>query len=280
MASIGPSARAYLNVSRSLRWLPSKLRVVHQAIWLGILDEDSLNDVTRADYSDSSGFVDGDYNILQGLWQWEEAIVRDFFPRAGRVLVAGAGGGREPIALRRLGFEVSAFDFSTELTTACRLNAAKAGTDIVVFEAPPDALPEEAGIYDAIYVGRGFYHHIPSARRRIRFLQQCRAHLLEGSPLFISDFFTRSAGARRFAVIQAIANCIRVLRRGHPVETGDWVSSAMQHAFVQEQIESELRAGGFRVEHYADSPFDSDSHLAHALGISAKPRLTPSDQTL
>jgi cyclopropane fatty-acyl-phospholipid synthase-like methyltransferase len=185
------------------------------------------------------------------------------------VLVAGAGGGREAIALARQGCHVTAFDFCQALTRACRRHLAQAGLEARVLDAPPDALPSGLSVYDGIYAGRGFYHHIPGRSRRVAFLQACRRVTVPGAPLFLSDFFTRSTNDRSHAKTFFISNAIRKLRRSpEAVEIGDWLSDCMQHAFVPSEIESELGEAGFRLALYADSPFGPGSHLGHAVGIA------------
>ncbi len=270
MTRIDSLASTYLRASRLLGWLPEKLKTIHQALWLGVLDADSLNQVTRSGYSEASGFGSEDFNLIQGFWPWEASAVRTYFKDCENVLVAGAGGGREAIALSRLGFRVTAFDFSTDLTAACRRNAKKANAEVLVLDAPPDRLPEELDVFDGIIVGRGVYHHIPTRRRRIDFLRGFLEHARPQAPIFISDFFTRAAHSRNHQAIQLIANLVRISRFDpNRVELGDWLSICMQHAFVQEEIEAELAAAGFRTQLYAPSPFAPNSHLAHLVAYPA-----------
>jgi SAM-dependent methyltransferase len=261
-------ARLYLRLQERLGWLPPGPRALHQAIWLGLLDPPELNRITRFHYGRPGGFESEAHN-LGGLWPWEADVVRGCFAGRHRLLVAGAGGGREAIALVRLGHAVTACDFCPALTAACRRHAERAGVQVRVIEAPPDGLPSGLGIYDGIYAGRGFYHHIPGRGRRIAFLTACRRHLVPGGPLFLSDFFTRPASGRPGVRAARIANGIRRLR-GSPeaIEQGDWLSDCLQHAFTPREISSELGEAGFRMERYAVSPFGPGSRLGHAVGIA------------
>lgn len=238
-----------------------------QALWLGLLATDDLNGITWSYYVSKSGFESEDFNIQQGLWSWEADAVRNYFKDCKRVLIAGAGGGREVIALVRLGHEVTAFDFSPYLTTGCRRNLEKAGYSALVLDAPPDGLPEGLGMYDAVLIGRGFYHHIPGRKRRIAFLKACRACLKVGDPIILADFFTRDANSRFYLRTQTIANIIRRLRNySERVEFGDWLTNTMQHAFIRDEIEQEFLEAGVTPEIYMVSPFSEESHLAHAVG--------------
>lgn len=254
-------------LSKPLSRLVWSLKYFWSALWLGMLDADTLNEITRVYYMGESGFEAEDFNINQGLWPWEAELIKNHFQGNEHVLVAGAGGGREVIALARLGYRVTAFDFSSHLTEACRLNLDKSGCIARVLEAPPDGIPEGLETHDALLVGRGFYHHIPGRLRRIAFLKACMACLAVGAPVILSDFFTRTVDSRFYRRAQALANCWRRLRnQSERVELGDWLTNTMQHAFTREEIEREFLEAGIKLEVYAISPFGEDSRLAHAVG--------------
>jgi 2-polyprenyl-3-methyl-5-hydroxy-6-metoxy-1,4-benzoquinol methylase len=256
-----------LSSSRGLERLGSVIRAFWQAVWLGLLDPDALNEITWSYYIGKSGFESEDFNIHQGLWPWEADVIREHFKDKKHILVAGAGGGREVIALARLGYDVTAFDFSSYLTSACRRNIQKAGCHAQVFDTLPDKLPDGLGAYNALLIGRGFYHHIPSRTRRVAFLGACRAHLDLGAPIILSDFFTRSVDSKFYLQTRTVANILRWLRNHkEQVELGDWLTNCMQHAFTREEIEKEFLDAGIELEDYATSPFSEDSHLAHAVG--------------
>ncbi len=270
MATISKRARLYRRFMASFGWLPQKPLAFFQAVWLGLLDAETLNEVTRAGYADGDAEGCGSEEAnFQGFWPWEFDAVQTNFHDCRQILVAGAGGGREVIALIQLGFEVTAFDFCEGLTAACRRNLGKAQMEACVLDAPPDRLPQGLGLFDAILVGRGFYHHIPGRARRVAFLQECRSRIKLDSPLLVSDFFVRTEQACGYPKTQRIANFVRRLRRSdEQVELGDWLSEGMQHAFVRSEIESELAEAGFRTASYAHSPLGEGAHGASAVGIS------------
>lgn len=270
-------ASVYLSVDGALRQLPdlpapvgrvtARVVAVWRAAWLGLVDTDDLNAITRATYMDGTDFASADFNVEQGLWPWESATVRDHLGDCRSVLVVGAGGGREVIALARLGLAVTAVDFSPVLTAACRRNVELAGCPARVLDGPPDGLPQGLSAHDAVLIGRGCYHHVPSRARRVGLLRAGRATLDVGDPLVVADFFTREPGSRSNRWIPAVANPLRRLRgqreRVHP---GDRLGVGFQHGFTRGEIEGELAEAGFELEHYARSPFGDSSNLAHALG--------------
>jgi SAM-dependent methyltransferase len=276
MKEICRSGRLYRRFQAATSWMPAKPLMLLQAIWLGLLDADALNDITHASYEVDAheGFAQETFNF-QGLWPWEHSAVQSAFRGCRSVLIAGAGGGREPIALALLGFEVTAFDFCAELTFACRRYLEKANLVAHVLDAQSDRVPGGLGRFDAILVGRGFYHHIPNRARRIAFLRQCRRHIRTDAPVLIADFFTRQSPSKAHERTRAIANLVRRVRRcPERVELGDWLSQGMQHAFTREEIAAEMAESGFRIESYADSPFGDQSRHAHAVG-----RALPDDAT-
>jgi len=245
-----------------------RLLFIPRALWLGFFNADQLNEITRYGYEYLSGFEREDFNIQQGLWDWEEKVVQTHLLKCKHILVTGAGGGREVIALARRGISVKGIDFSRNLVNSCIENISKAGVNARVFVCPPEGFPVELAedFFDGIVIGRGFYHHIPERKRRIAFLTDCWSRMENGSPLFLSDFFTRSENSRAHYWTQRIASIVRRAKRNsRPAELGDWLSYSMQHAFTRDEIESELKAAGFSLKIYAISPFNSDSHLAHAV---------------
>jgi SAM-dependent methyltransferase len=238
-----------------------------RAIWLGLLEPSLLNEVTWSFYAGQTDFESENFNVYQGLWRWEADAFAEHFIPGNKILVAGVGGGREAIALARLGYQVTGFDFSPSLIDAGRKNVAKAGFSVQMLLSAPDSVPEELGQYDAMLIGRGFYHHIPSRKRRVRFLDLCHKHIKTDAPVIISDFFTRQESSKYYSRTKAIADCFRKRRSdGGNVEIGDWLTNTFQHAFTREEIEGELIEAGIKLEVYKITPINDDSRLAYILG--------------
>jgi 2-polyprenyl-3-methyl-5-hydroxy-6-metoxy-1,4-benzoquinol methylase len=261
-----PRIRLFHAMTRLLGWLPRRLKAAHMAIWLGFLDGDDLNELTAASYDDASGFGTGEHNIVE-LWPWEQAAIAASFGDCRRLLIAAAGGGREAIALAKKGFAVTAFDSSGFLTAACKTNADSAKVRVEVLHSRPDQVPSGLGEYDGLVVGRGAYHHIPGRGRRVRFLQQCGAHLSPGAPVFVGDFQVRQKDAGSGLHTVRAAKLIRRLRRSRDeIDVGDTLNQhQFFHRFAREEVEAELSAAGFRLECFEPAPFDQDSSLAFAI---------------
>jgi hypothetical protein len=86
---------------------------------------DAFNDLTYG----ASGIYKPDATNFRGdLFNWEkEAIARAFPPPPARVLIGGAGGGREAFALADRGYDVVAFDPAPDLARSMAAHASSKG---------------------------------------------------------------------------------------------------------------------------------------------------------
>jgi 2-polyprenyl-3-methyl-5-hydroxy-6-metoxy-1,4-benzoquinol methylase len=236
-----------------------------QAIRLATWDDARIQAYTDAYYRREAGYRDADYN-LSGLNDWEETVIADHFSGCSRIIVAGAGGGREALALCRRGFEVAAFDCnSTLLDTASKL-ARREGHQLKLFLAEPGKAPALTGTWDGAVIGWGSYMHIRGKERRVDFLRQLHARLKRGAPLLIS-FFTLQPAENKKLMIFRLARLIEFLRgASHVVEKGDTLQGSFDHYFTREEIESEASCAGFRVIAWLEKPY------GHAIIQSAESR--------
>ena len=53
--------------------------------------------------------------IESGLFEWEKPIIEKHFSNAKSILLIAAGGGREVLALIKMGFEVDSYECNTKL---------------------------------------------------------------------------------------------------------------------------------------------------------------------
>jgi hypothetical protein len=95
--------------NRSLNRLVRFANAMHEGFWLGCLNADELNAVTADHFDQSQCYASTEHN-LSGFFGWEESVLDRFFRRGSRILVAGAGGGREVLALRKAGFDADGFN--------------------------------------------------------------------------------------------------------------------------------------------------------------------------
>lgn len=250
MIRLGPRARLYRSSDRALSRLTRTLTVVHQGLWLGLLDGEALREATALHYEGAEIFHDPDHN-RSGLRPWEARIVDQYFAGCRSVLVGAVGGGREALALARRGFAVDAFECSDALLAQARRLVAEEGVGVRVLEAAPDHAPDSCGLYDGVIVGSGGYTHIAGAARRIRFLRELRGHVRDAGPVLLS-FCMRGPTGLGPPLVWRIARLLRRLRgSSEPVELGDALFGSFLHHFTEGEIRRELGEGGFRLLDYS-----------------------------
>ncbi len=238
--------------------------MVHEGFWLGCLNPDDLNSVTAQNFDQSQFYASSNHN-RSGFFQWEQKALDQFFRGGSRVLVAGAGGGREVLALRQSGFAAEGFECSMALVQASRRIFDEAGEANYLIYCAPDNVPDGPAVYDGVIVGWTVYTHIPTRWARIRFLQALHQRALSHAPLLLSCFI-RSAPSSDDAMVFRIARLCSYFSRGRrePIEIGDRITFARYvHWFTENELHEELRAAGFRVAHSAQ-----DGDLGYAVAIA------------
>jgi hypothetical protein len=237
---------------------------MHEGFWLGCLNADDLNAVTAEHFDRSQYYASTEHN-LSGFFGWEKFVLERFFRRGSRILVAGAGGGREVLALRKAGFDAEGFECSAPLVRASEQIFDRAGESKYVTLCAPDRVPQGPQIYDGLVVGWTVYTHIPTKARRIAFLQGLRQRALSNSPLLVS-YFARQSRSSDDVLVHRTATLSRFLLRGRkePVEMGDHISYArFIRSFTSDEVEAELRTGGFRSAQHG-----AEGDLGYTVGIA------------
>jgi hypothetical protein len=250
--------RAYATASRFQQRLITHLNAFTNGLWLGAMDRDALDLIDEIYYEGKSNYVDEAYNS-GGLRDWEAEMIEAHFPASGRVVVTGAGGGREVLALLERGYDAVGYEPNELLVSAGNDFLASRGHPDRLRAVARDAYPSDAGPCDAVVVGWGSYMLIPGRATRTRFLRAAREQLPEDGPILVS-FFARRPEARSFATIARAANLARRVRRRPPVEVGDALSPNYTHHFTGDEIASELEESGFRLVDYRAEPY------GHAVG--------------
>ena len=96
-----------------IQWLASRLSrligIGHTGLWLGVFTRNQLHTIGELFYTRQGFYWTEEWN-KRGLFDWEKRALETFFAGCRSLLVAGAGGGREVIALRRAGIEAQGFE--------------------------------------------------------------------------------------------------------------------------------------------------------------------------
>jgi hypothetical protein len=260
--------RAYARASDRRRRALNVLNACFDGFWLGLLDRDALDRLDERFYGAGHDELDGrafsyrdEAHNRSGLHDWELAAIERHFPAGGRVIVTGAGGGREVLALLERGYDAVGHEPNGTLVAAGAALLRRLGHEGRLHVCGRDAFPGGAGRCDAVLVGWGSYMLIPGRDRRVAFLRAARAAVPAGAPLLCS-FFVRPPDARYHAILAGTANVVRRLRRREPVEVGDTIAENFAHRFTRAEIERELALGGFRMLAYEPRPY------GHAVAVA------------
>jgi hypothetical protein len=168
---------------------------------LAFASESFLEEHCKLAYGASPSYRADSPEFRRGLFKWEELAVRDFFPAPpARVLLGGAGGGREAYALIEMGYTVVAFDPAPTLAASMRekalreysasLQAYCAGyEDLPMLRDAPEGQQLDVrslAPFDAAILGWSSFSHLIDDSARVAALKQF-ASLTRG-PILVSYF--------------------------------------------------------------------------------------------
>ncbi|MFN2399294.1 MAG: class I SAM-dependent methyltransferase [Gemmatimonadaceae bacterium] len=113
--------KVLLAIERRFSRTASAAAIIRDEILLACLDSSQKEELNAFLYSRQQTYKPGGRIFEGGLFEWEkQAIEKSPFPASGRILLGGAGGGREIIALRDRGYEVVGFEPSEPLVMAAQ----------------------------------------------------------------------------------------------------------------------------------------------------------------
>jgi hypothetical protein len=200
-----------------------------------------------------------------GFYPFEVRAVRDHFPPPpARILVPGAGGGREMIALLKLGYRVVGFDPVERYVQSTRA-AIGAWSDAECSCATIQSWAQRpSGRYDAILCGWGVWAHVVARADRLAGLRAFRATCPIG-PVLLSffrgdDVFEAQERASLEPLHPTPENRIaRAIRRGlrervlrlPPLERGTgFHADFFFHQTTELELAEEAALAGYRVEYF------------------------------
>jgi hypothetical protein len=256
----------YVGAEALVRRLADPLHPYWSGFWLGLLPERAVDAIDRTMYELQSSYRSESHN-RRGLLPWEEEAVTSHFSGCGRVMVLGAGAGREVLALRRAGFAADGWECNPVLVEASRALFRAEGHADAVRVGPRSGVPEVDDAYGGVMLGWSMYMLVYGRARRVALLRGLRARLEAGAPVLLS-FFTREPDDRRFARITLAAAPVRRLLGREPPEPGDEMTPGYVHWFTREDLRLELEAGGFRLVRWEPmGPGPDDSGWAVGVAV-------------
>lgn len=231
-----------------------------ESLSVTVMRPDDLMELTKQSYGGPAG-VEGwsrDKVVDSGLEETEKRMLAHLPLRSGRLLLLGLGGGRDAIALAKVGFEVTGVDFVPEMIERAKANALKRGVRIEGIIQDFSRLDVPAASYDVVWLSAFMYSCIPTRKRRVEMLKRI-AKALKPSGYFVCEFsWDRSPRRSRLAVRLRKAFAFVTLGNFW-YEPGDvlWGGVEFVHQFASPaEIKSEFEEGGFEVL-YAEIPESS-----------------------
>ena len=216
--------------------------------WLGVLSEKSLDYSDELSYNNYKQYTDDKYN-QSGLFKWEKAGIEKYFKDLTKILLLGAGGGRETLALSKMGFKVDSYECNIKLINYGNELLQKNKINSTIKYLPRNSVPDEVEKYDGIIIGWGAYSHIRGRANRLSFLASLYPFLKEEAPLMIS-FLLRQGSSNKDKIVKSISSFFRIIRNKIKTEPGDRFSHIFLHYFTEKEIKEELQQSKYRVIGY------------------------------
>lgn len=259
MSLVPSSAAVYLRIAEVVDRITLNVSAAVQGIALGLFDDAGLDSVADQYYSKRAEYFDPGYNE-RGLFDWEAATIHPWYLPEQSIIVLGAGGGREVLALARQGLAVRGFECLPQLVAEGNRFLEKLECGARIDWCAPSVFPDLSTKVDHAIVGWGSYTHIRGSVRRVSLLRQIHGSLNEDGTVLVS-FWPRSGVQLRFHAIAKIANALRRWRGvTEKIEVGDSMFPLYVHHFRKGEIEDEFGAAGFDLVHFGLFPY------GHALG--------------
>jgi SAM-dependent methyltransferase len=216
---------------------------------LMVMRPDDLVEFGRHTYTQQAGLWGTDETINKGLHPWEKVALEKLPLTRGKVLILGLGGGREAIALAKMGFSVTGVDFVPEMVNLATANAAKHGVQLEAQVGELSHLAPPPATYDLIWLSEKMYSCLPTRGRRIEMLKRMHQALRPGG--WFACVFSWKPVLEFSPGVDRIRKLFAYLSLGNLwYEPGDSLHGEFLHHFREEsELSSEFAAGGFELPH-------------------------------
>lgn len=220
---------------------------------VAVLKPDDLMELSRRRYHGAGALKvwGSDQSVDLGLYSDEQELLEKLPLKSGRLMVLGMGGGREALALSRLGFEVAGIENNSQLVAKALDNARKRGLNLQVLEQDITQLQLPSHSFDLATLFAGMYSAIPTRRRRLKLLMDIHRILKPGG-YFLCTFVIKPEIRLRAALLKTLAT----FTLGNlEYEPGDMIwGSEFLHGFASlAELKSEFGEAGFSTLHFTGS---------------------------
>jgi hypothetical protein len=216
--------------------------------WLGVMSEKSLDYSGELSHNRNKSYTDDKYN-QSGLFEWEKPIIEKHFSNAKTILLIAAGGGREVLALSKMGFDVDAYECNSNLIEYGNTLLQKSNVNVKINYLPKNSVPGEINKYDGVIVGWGAYSLMNGSKNRLSFLSGLYPFLHKDTPLMISFLWMGERG-RRDKIIKNVSNFFRIFGKRDKTEPGDRLEPDFIHFFTEDEIKYEIAQSKYGIIDY------------------------------
>lgn len=260
--SLASGARMLARVQKSLLALPLLLR-----------DEETEAELCKSYYAQAEMYREESY-LASGLFPFESRMLKQFFPPPpARLLLPGAGGGRELRALREAGYCVEAFDANPVLV-------GKSGANIRL--ATVGEWAPTGATYDGVFTGWALWTHLLRQRDRLTALRGFRQSCPSGPVLLsfwrmekVLDHLEQQCrpeilrATQHDGLLRALANALG----REPTERGTVFSTSgfFAHLVSEAELVEECERTGYRLAYYERN----GSRYPHAIVVPEDSRGQP-----
>jgi hypothetical protein len=227
-------------VDRAYRWF-DRLR---SEVVAALAPDDLLDRFNDLAYGGATQYQPQSGAVRAYQFPFEEKVVTEFFPGPpARLLIGGAGGGREAFALAKRGYRIVAFEPTAGLVAELVLERGSLPIEVRkgAYEDLELLFPSEH--YDAAIFGWGSFSHLRSEEDRLAALRQY-ARLTDG-PVLVSFLALKAEPTQRLARFQ------RMLprRTGRDPQDVFAMSIGLYHPVDEGEVRRLAERAGMRVLH-------------------------------
>jgi len=191
-----------LQLGKSLDWLGSLFYQLSNALHgllPALLSPSQLQGLMNQHYGRvyTEGFFADSLDFQQdGLHRWEKEILDRYHINSGRMLVLGAGWGREAIAIAQRGVRVVGIEVNAIAARAARQRAKTMGVPVLFLQADLLKLPANREWFDCVLLSQHMYSAIAGRSRRQTWLATLRRVLTPNGRVILSFLPERPPASR------------------------------------------------------------------------------------
>lgn len=261
--------KGVLAIERGFSRAASAAAIIRDEILFAFLDSSQKEELNARMYSRQLTYKPGGRLFEGGLFEWEKrAIEKSSFPSSGRILLGGAGGGREIVALRNRGYEVVGFEPSEPLVTAAQAAITERPGASLVRASYADLVRAVNGKggplasitttrFDGVILGWGSFSHLLEDAERSELVDSI-ARLAPKAPVLLSFLPTDKVEGvapgptrRRFRRALALLGARSARRPGYGLL--QW--GGFYRGFTETEVTSLAARHGYTVQYMSTDPY-------------------------